>query len=182
MNASLLGFLKRVLAPSAYYAPLLDAPSLIGPIWLLLSAAIGVVSLAVTVTDSSDGRVDRGFAVLLFAALLISPLGWTYYWWLALGPMVALVAAWHPLAAATRLAGAARQRRALLLVALPGLFWPLPATVTFQPNPWATMMTGSAYFWATLALWAALIADWRLAGGRVGALIGREPGQLRDAV
>jgi hypothetical protein len=43
------------------------------------------------------------------------------------------------------------------------------------------MMTGSAYFWATLALWAALIADWRLAGGRVGVLIGREPGQLRDA-
>ncbi|HEU5190899.1 MAG TPA: glycosyltransferase family 87 protein [Methylomirabilota bacterium] len=181
MNASLLGFLKRVLAPSAYYAPLFDAPGLIGPIWLLLSAAVGVVSLTIAATDSSARTVDRGFAVLLFAALLISPLGWTYYWWLALGPMVALVAAWNPLAQGTTLSSTARWRRALLLVAVPGLLWPLPATVAFQPNPWATALTGSAYFWATLALWAALIADWRLAGGRVGALVARERRQLRDA-
>jgi len=181
MNASLLGFLKRVLAPSAYYAPLLDAPGLIGPVWLVLCAAVGLVTLTIAATDSSDHTVDRSFAVLLFAALLISPLGWTYYWWLALGPMVALVAAWNPLAQGTTLSSMARWRRALLLVAVPGLIWPLPATVAFQPNPWATVLTGSAYFWATLALWAALIADWRLAGGRVGALSGRERRQVRGA-
>jgi hypothetical protein len=53
--------------------------------------------------------------------------------------------------------------------------------VAFQPNPWATALTGSAYFWATLALWTALIADWRLAGGRVGALVDRERRQVRGA-
>ena len=181
MNASLLGFLKRVLAPSAYFAPLLDAPGLIWPAWLLLSAAIAVVSFTIAATDSSDCAVDRSFGVLLLAALLISPLGWTYYWWLALGPMVALVAAWDPLAQGTSLSSTARWRRGLLLVAVPGLVWPLPATVAFQPNPWATVLTGSAYFWATLALWGALIADWRLAGGRVGAFSGRERPQVRGA-
>ncbi|HKZ06064.1 MAG TPA: glycosyltransferase family 87 protein [Methylomirabilota bacterium] len=181
MNASLLGFLKRVLAPSAYYAPLLDAPGLIGPAWLLLSAAIAVVSFTVTATDAGERGVDRSFAVLLFAALLISPLGWTYYWWLALGPMVALAAAWNPAAQGAPISSTARWRRTLLVIAAPGLIWPLPATVAFQPNPWATLLTGSAYFWATLALWAALIADGRLAGGRVGARIGRDRRQVRGA-
>ncbi len=181
MNASLLGFLKRVLAPSAYYTPLLDASGLIRPVWLLLSAAIAVVSFTATATDAGERGVDRSFAVLLLAALLISPLGWTYYWWLALGPMVALVAAWNSLAAAAPLSAAARWRGALLVVAVPGLIWPLPATVAFQPNAWATVLTGSAYFWATLALWAALIADWRLAGGRVGAVVARARRQLRGA-
>jgi alpha-1,2-mannosyltransferase len=176
MNASLLGFLRRVLAPSAYYEPLLEAPSLIAPAWLLLSGTIGVVSLAVAATDSDDQAVDRSFGLLLLAALLISPLGWTYYWWLALGPMVQVVASWwqgnaHP----------GGWRRALFLVAVPGLIWPLPATVMFQPSPWATALTGSAYFWATLALWAALISDWRVAGGRVATVIGRGRRQVRGA-
>ena len=92
MNASVLGFLKRVLAPSLYYEPLLEAPGLIAPVWLLLSGAIGVVTLAVAAADSGERAVDRAFALLLLAALLVSPLGWTYYWWLALGPMVAVVA------------------------------------------------------------------------------------------
>jgi hypothetical protein len=176
MNASVLGFLKRVLAPSAYYEPLLDAPSLIAPAWLLLSGAIGVVTLAVAATDSDDQAVDRSFSLLLFAALLISPLGWTYYWWLALGPMVLVVASWRQ---GTAQPGGWRRR--LLLVAVPGLVWPLPATVAFQPSPWATALTGSAYFWATLALWAALVADWRVAGGRIASVVSRGRRQLRGA-
>jgi hypothetical protein len=51
----------------------------------------------------------------------------------------------------------------------------------FQPSPWATALTGSAYFWATLALWAALISDWRVAGGRVATVIGRGRRQVRGA-
>jgi len=175
MNASVLGFLTRVLAPSAYYVPALEAPGLIGPLWLLLSGAIGVVTLAVTAVDSGDWAVDRAFALLLLAALLISPLGWTYYWWLALGPMVAVVATWWRRDARPErspASNAGRWRRALLLVAVPGLIWPLPATVAFQPSAWATVLPGSAYFWATLALWAALIADWHVAGGRLSAVVG----------
>ena len=176
MNASVLGFLRRVLAPTIYYEPLLEAPGLIAPLWLLLSGAIGVVSLAVAAADSGDRAVDRGFGLLLLAALLISPLGWTYYWWLALGPMVAVVASWANREAQrgrTIFVNAGRWRRALLLVAVPGLIWPLPATIAFQPSAWATVLPGSAYFWATLALWAALISDWRAAGGRFGAVAGR---------
>lgn len=175
MNASVLGFLTRVLAPSAYYVPALDAPGLIPPAWFLLSGAIGVVTLAVSAADSGDRAVDRAFGLLLLAALLVSPLGWTYYWWLALGPMVAVVATWWRRdARGERSPGssAGRWRRALFLVAVPGLIWPLPATIAFQPSAWATVLPGSAYFWATLALWAALIADWRVAGGRLGAVAG----------
>jgi hypothetical protein len=175
MNASVLGFLRRVLAPSLYYEPLLETPWLVAPLWLLLSGAIGVVSLAVAAADSGDRAVDRGFGLLLLAALLISPLGWTYYWWLALGPMVAVVASWANREAQperTTFVNAGRWRRALLLVAVPGLIWPLPATIAFQPSAWATVLPGSAYFWATLALWAALISDWHAAGGRFGAVAG----------
>jgi len=175
MNASVLGFLTRVLAPSAYYVPALEAPGLIGPAWLLLSGAIGVVTLAVAAADPGDRAVDRAFGLLLLAALLVSPLGWTYYWWLALGPMLAVVASWWGRDARgerSLASSAGRWRRALLLVAVPGLVWPLPATVAFQPSAWATVLPGSAYFWATLALWAALIADWRVAGGRLSAVAG----------
>jgi hypothetical protein len=175
MNASVLGFLRRVLAPSLYYEPLLEAPGLIVPLWLLLSGTIGVVSLAVAAADSGDRAVDRGFGLLLLAALLISPLGWTYYWWLALGPMVALVASWWGREAhgeRSPAPNAGRWRRALLLVAVPGLIWPLPATIAFQPSAWATVLPGSAYFWATLALWAALIADWHMSRGRLNAVGG----------
>jgi hypothetical protein len=175
MNASVLGFLTRVLAPSAYYVPALEAPGLIAPVWLLLSGAIGVVTLAVAAADSGDRAVDRAFSLLLLAALLVSPLGWTYYWWLAVGPMVAVVATWWRRDAhGERSPGssAGRWRRALLLVAVPGLIWPLPATIAFQPSAWATVLPGSAYFWATLALWAALIADWHVAGGRLNAVAG----------
>lgn len=173
MNASVLGFLRRILAPSSYYAPLLDAPRLITPAWLVVSGVLGVVSLAVAAAHADDARaVDRGFGVLLLAALLISPLGWTYYWWLALGPMVALVVTWGIRAVAPEAPGPERWRRAFLLLAVPGLIWPLPATVAFQPSPLATVLCGSAYFWATLALVAALIADWRVAGGRLRDVAG----------
>jgi len=105
--------------------------------------------------------------------LLVSPLGWTYYWWLALGPMVAVGASWRGRSAHEERppdSKARAWRRALLLAAVPGLFWPLPLTVVFQPSAWATALPGSAYFWATLALWAALLADWRVAGGRLDAV------------
>lgn len=175
MNASALGFLKRVLAPSLYFEPLVDTPELIGPLWLLLAGAIGVVTLVVAAPDPREGTVDRGFGLLHLAALLVSPLGWTYYWWLALGPMVAVVASWWGRDASRERSSASstrRWRQGLFLVAVPGLIWPLPATIAFQPSAWATVLAGSAYFWATLALWASLIADWRVAGGSLGTVAG----------
>ena len=173
MNASVLGFLKRVLAPSLTYEALLEAPGLIAPLWFLLSGAIGLVTLAVAAADSGDRAVDRAFGLLRLAAVLISPLGGPYYWWLALGPMVAVVAScWgqdaHPKRPSASNTG--RWCRVLLLVAVPGLVWPLPATIVFQPSAWATVLPGSAYFWATLALWGALIASWHMAGGRLTAV------------
>ena len=145
---------------------------LIGPLWLLLSGAIGVVSLAVAATDRGAARSTAAFALLLLAALLISPLGWTYYWWLvprwwrSSPPGGAGCPAGGRVSQRTR-----RWRRRCSLSRCPAI-WPLPAAIAFQPSAWATVFPGSAYFWATLALWGALIADWRAAGGHLNAFTG----------
>jgi hypothetical protein len=92
-------------------------------------------------------RVDGDWAALLLAALLISPLGWNYYLWMALWPAAALIAAerpWrHPRAADV-----------CLVAGLAGWLWWGRMTLWGQPAPLATVTFGSMYFWALLSLWA----------------------------
>jgi hypothetical protein len=169
-NASLLGFLTRTLSASAVFSPIVVMPEFVKPLWCLSAGVVGVCSLRATMTDTaSASSIDRDFAILLFAALLISPLGWTYYFWLPGGPLVACVHGWWGLG----VSGNPREdislllwRKRLLLFALPGLVWPFVATSVFQPHGWATVSIGSIYFWTILCLWGSLIVDWRVAGGR----------------
>jgi hypothetical protein len=161
-NASVLGILTRSLGENPYYAPLAMAPELILPLWLPAVALIAVLSLGAVSFDRTTSAVDRAFAILLLAALLISPLGWIYYLWLAIGPMAALGIAWIREMARDQHgpdAGAARWRRRLLILAVPGLVWPHFATFLFQPHAWATPLVASAYFWSIAALWGATMLD-----------------------
>jgi hypothetical protein len=163
MNASVLGFLSRLLEDNNYYAPLTVAPHLVKPLWIVLAGSVAVVTLAASASATESGT-DRAFALLLLGSLLVSPVGWVYYFWLPLGPMVLLGAQWctdrtRPHSAPQ--AGPRRWRHRLLVAALPGLVTPTAVTYFFQPAPWATLILGCLYFWSTLAIWGALLMDWR---------------------
>jgi hypothetical protein len=126
-----------------------------------------LLTFAALMSDASDISVDRDFALLLLVALLLSPLGWTYYLLFLLGPLSALFRSWW---IETRTFGdlfsfVASWRNRFLLAAVPGLIWPVTELNRWQPHAWATVTIGSMYFWATFFLWAALIADWRARGG-----------------
>jgi hypothetical protein len=98
--------------------------------------------------------VDRAFAVLLVGALLISPLGWTYYFWLPLGPIALLAHGWWR----DRDTASPWSRR-LLLASLPGLMFPLFFCDIFQPSLWATLFVGNLYFVSLALVWLALVLD-----------------------
>lgn len=188
MNASVLGLLTRALAESPYYSPISPAPELIRPLWLAVAGLVGMFTLAAATSDSTDTAVDRGFALLLLGSQLISPLGWIYYLWLPLGPIAALVTSWcngHESGRVSAPSRMSRWRSGLLLGTIPGLVWPFPAVMLLQPHPWITVLLGSLYFWATLALWSSLIVDWHVAESAEVTAVGPRakemslPGQMR---
>jgi hypothetical protein len=138
MNASFSGAFSRWFGDSPYFAPALHAPGLIRPFWLLAVAITAGVSISLGRLADTVVDIDRAFAALLLGALLISPLGWVYYWWLPLPPLAALIA---------------QHRMPLLLWAVPWLFVPLVVVVSMQPHWLATLTIGSAYFWGTFLAW-----------------------------
>ena len=165
MNGSILGLLTRTLSESPYYSPLLSAPGLITPIWLAAAGLAGMLTMVAAASRPTDPNVDRDFALLSLASQLISPLGWVYCLWLPVGPLAALIATWRRERESEGIRSVpflARWRDRFLLLATPGLVWPLFGTTLFQPHRWATVVVGSVYFWATFALWLSLLVDWRL--------------------
>jgi alpha-1,2-mannosyltransferase len=161
MNASSLGLLTRAFADNPNFAPLTVAPALVGPLWLLTAGLIGMTTLVASAANST-ATADRDVALLLLGAQLIGPLGWIYYLWLPLGPLTALTASWWSGGESRRESTARRAtrwRKGLLWGAMPGLVWPLQATMLFQPHPLATVLVSSIYFWATFGLWSSMIVD-----------------------
>jgi alpha-1,2-mannosyltransferase len=154
-NASIFGLLSRSLTENPYHTPVVLAPDLIPALWLLAASIIGLLTFVVVTFDRTSSSIDRAFALLLLAALLISPLGWLYYLWLGLGPLAALAVNWRRSAAPT----ATRWRQRLLILAVPGLVWPHFATFAFPTHAWATLTLASAYFWSLAALWSATLVD-----------------------
>jgi hypothetical protein len=151
MNASVLALFLRVFGTTPYFAPVWLRPALVVG-WIVIAGVIGIATLIVVIRDRSAAAVDRAFALLLVAAQLVSPLGWVYYLWLPAGPVAMLVANRSPY----RLFGI-RDNAVLLMIATAGLFIPPTALFMFQPRPWATVIVGSAYFWATFSLWVWLL-------------------------
>jgi hypothetical protein len=154
MNASVLGMLSRTFSPNMLFGEVAAVPAgVLTAVWLAVVIPVGLVTLAAALPDSSPRGVDRALALLLVAALLVSPLGWTYYFWLPLGPVVALAAAWW------RDPGSSLWSRRLLTASVPGMMLPLIALMFLQRNPVPTVVTGSIYLWSLVLLWSALVID-----------------------
>ena len=150
LNASWHGIVQRAFGLSDY-APLVSAPPLVAPLGVAGAIVVGIVTLRLAARNASGGpapaaQVDRDWSLLLLASLVMSPLGWSYYLWLALWPVAAVIAHAQPW---RRVA-----RRDLLLVAgLAGWLWWGKMTLWGQPHPAATILFSSMYGWALLALW-----------------------------
>ena len=147
MNASLGAVAERLLGRSAYgsfgWHPVLRDALLLPAL-----AVVGVISLlAVRRTTDGPADVDRAWAVLLLASLLLSPLGWVYYVWIALWPVAAVIGHTAPW----------RRRRPVDLLLVPGLLgwlWFRKMAAWGQPSPLASLVFASMYTWALAALWA----------------------------
>ena len=157
LNASILGMSQRLFGKS-FYATVVELPALVVPLALVLSLTVGVVTLASAVGRRPEpARSDADWAVLLLAALLMSPLGWNYYVWIAVWPVAAVIAAHQPWRHPT--AG-----DLWLVAGLAGWLWWGAMTGWGQPHPLATLTTGSFYFWALLSLWIWTLRNGVLAG------------------
>jgi hypothetical protein len=145
-NASILGALTRAIGRSNY-AVVTYAPALVLPLATCLALVVGAVTLTrIARPRPEPARTDGDWAALLLAALLMSPLGWNYYLWIAVWPVAALLASRAPW-----------RRPALgdlwLLPGLAGWLWWGRMTEWGQPHALGTITAASLYFWALLSLW-----------------------------
>jgi hypothetical protein len=97
--------------------------------------------------------VDLTWSILWSAALLISPLGWTYYLWWGAGPFGALTLhAWRD-----------RPKLQPCIIAVGACFiLPLGTVLLGQPSVVASFTIGSIFTWALLAIWIGAVSDERL--------------------
>jgi Glycosyltransferase family 87 len=146
-NASIAGLAQRVFGRS-YYA---SARHVWIEAMVMLAAMAAVTSVSfrrIAQRRAAEGvdSIDLDWAVLLLASLLLSPLGWVYYLWIALGPLAAAIG--H-----SRFWQAPRRADLLLVPGLAGWLWFGKMTGWGQPNVLATATLASMYFWALLSLW-----------------------------
>jgi hypothetical protein len=155
MNASMMGFLSRTFTDNPMFTPLTSgSPALMRTLWLVTGIPMGLLTYAAAFRDSSQHGMDRAFALMLVASLLLSPLGWTYYFWLPVGPLVVFLA--RERRSAVRCSPWTRK---LLKFALIGLLYPLWCITFFQPLCLGTLLISSVYFWGLLLVWLALSID-----------------------
>jgi hypothetical protein len=156
MNASLMGLLTRTFGEQPIFTPLMVfSPASIHAIWLVVGIPLGLVTYVAGFKDPSQRGVDRAYAVLLTGALLLSPLGWTYYFWLPLGPLAVMAADWW----GRRGEGSTFWSRRLVQAAIPGLVFPLLVMSLCQHSRIGTVLFCSVFFWALLLVWLALVLD-----------------------
>ena len=136
MNASVLGFVERKLSTSEWrQVPVVHAPQVVVPLWATLCAGMAVVTLW---RVRGIARVDGQFLLITTAALLLSPLGWTYYLWFPAPPAIAI------LSNATEIG----RREILLGLGLAGFLVPpfLPLAALRWSYGLGTATLGSIYF------------------------------------
>lgn len=146
LNASWLSLVQRAFGDTVF-APVAQWPWFVAPLALAGTSVIGAVTfLRLRLPTSAPADVDRDWTCLLLAALLMSPLGWVYYLWIAAWPLAATLAARAPWRTPLR-------RDLWLIPGMAGWLWLGQMTGWGQPHPLATLTLASAYFWALFSLW-----------------------------
>jgi alpha-1,2-mannosyltransferase len=157
MNASWPGYVSRLLQGGTTIEPATLIPWLVQPI-----ALFGVTFiLAATVRSTWRKRDDVAWRewvllVLLLCAILASPLGWVYYLPLAYAPVLGWMGAGDGWAGLKKLS---KPALAALVIAIALLYIPQEVANAAQPSNLATLTLASAYFYATVVLWATLIRN-----------------------
>ena len=146
VNASAWAPWARAFRPSPSFAHVLEPTLAVLP--ALVSA--GLVALVTGWRLRRPVDVDAAWAILWAAALLISPLGWTYYVWWAAGPFgVIVLRCWRE-----------QPHRRWQLLAIAACFWlPLNALTIGQPSVLASFFLGSLFTWAMIAFWLVALRD-----------------------
>ncbi|MEQ1911673.1 MAG: glycosyltransferase family 87 protein [Vicinamibacterales bacterium] len=155
MNGSMMAIAAKSFAWSPYMTPFAERPGLVTPLWL---AACGVI--AAGSSRAAVRSLDHAFGVTVLASLLISPLGWTYYLWLAMPGCFGL---WQ------------RRMSAVTWVGLLLLCVPMFGVSFGQPHPLATLTVGSSYNWGTLALWLGAVTSLEPTGDYGRAISRKSP-------
>jgi hypothetical protein len=162
-NASLWAALSRTWHDNPLFVCFADLPlPALKLVWLVLGGGMGLLTLLVALADRSPAGLDRAFALLLIGAVLFSPLGWIYYYWLALPPLAAVLVDWQrrsPLGANGGLFTRRNWRWWFLCLIVPALALPLWSTIWWQPSAVSTLLIGNLYFWIAFAVWLTLIVD-----------------------
>jgi hypothetical protein len=165
-NCSIMGMLSRGFIPNSLYENAATlSPAAVRGIWLAVGIPVGLLTQGVALLDRSPRGLDRAFALLLVGALFLSPLGWTYYLLLPLGPVWALIQEWWAVDESGELRptrATLRAARWLILAGAVGILYHQNQTLILGRSVWATFTIGSVFFWGTGLIWAALIVDgWR---------------------
>lgn len=148
LSMSLLGGVTRIFDPSSP-APLVGASWLITPVWLAVTAAIS----ALLWLRLQREDVDRDFAALFIAMLLVTPAGWIYYVPLFAGPVAATLARTRP----------SWPWIASVLL----LLTPYPFVADASGSPLILMTLGSIYLWGGIGLLIAVLQTRDLAAKMV---------------
>jgi hypothetical protein len=150
LNGSVYGLAERAVSGSVGPWPLTPAAPWFTPyrlvLWTALSAVMAILLAAAVwrTRARTPAAVDAEFVVWITTALLISPLGWLYYFWLFAGPLLGMCVrrpvwrTWSTLPLGVALA---------VLVVPPGIW------AEGQPSGLRTLTFGSAYFWSLASLW-----------------------------
>jgi hypothetical protein len=134
-DGSILQSLTRTLDLTRSFEPAVFAPDVVLPLWLLFSALL-LLNLRRWIPLTST---DAGWVGVIVVAMLIAPKGWLYMGWWLLPPVLGLV----------RAGGWTLPWMFVSLLLL------LPDTTPLlgQPNRWMTLVLGSLYCWAWLAVY-----------------------------
>lgn len=155
INASVWAPWARTFSPSPSFAHATYSTAAVIS-GLICAAAIGGVT-AWRLRRLED--VDLGWTVLWSAALLMSPLAWTYYFWWAIGP-------WGGLALRSWIGKPSGRYFVMGVGAC--LMLPLGTVVLGQPSMLASFTVGSLFTWVLCAIWVCTISmiPHRLSGVR----------------
>lgn len=175
-NQSLNGFLTRALGFGEYRKADLSAAF---PIPRIAAVLVGVVVVGISLRavwrrrrDQRSSTLDDGFATLVLASLLVSPISWEHHYVVALVPAWILARRWTD--STTRRAWV--PWAAGLALALAGSYVGVNVFEKFGPGPLRHVLDSAAFLGGT-GLWALFVSGAVQPGGSAG----RERSPRREA-